>query len=129
MSDVSALMDKLKSTVSYKQFDAPRSADTQSWPVLEKMAKAQNALSHFEAAPTIAPAVEAMAEAAPKSAPATTKRVEGSLFDRLQAQGRARGEGEAPKAARFGRYADPKVVEEAPQALSEIFDRIGRKVR
>ncbi|HJV42712.1 hypothetical protein [Caulobacter sp.] len=127
-------MNKLKSTVSYKQFDAPRSADAQSWPVLERMAKAQNALSHFEPTPTIAPSVETVSEAAPTLASATTARVEGarvegSLFDRLHAQGRAQGEGEAPRSARFSRYAETKIVEEAPQALSEIFDRIARKVR
>lgn len=124
MSDVSALMDKLKSTIAYQQFDAPRSAEAQAWPVLEKMAQAKNALSHLEAAPPPAPTPT------PTLAPET--RTDGSLFDRLQAEGRTHGAtagDEAPKGARFSRYANAKDAGEAPQALSEIFERIGRKVR
>jgi hypothetical protein len=136
VSDVSALMDKLKATVSYKQFDAPRAGD-QAWPILEKMARAKSALSQPEPQ-KIAPA--ARAEAAPMAAPiaapaaaptAPTARVadvlvseapaEGSLFSRLQADA-------APaKSAAFGRYGAAKAAEDAPQALSEIFERIGRK--
>lgn len=126
MSDVNALMDKLKSSVSYKQFDAPRATDAHAWPVLEKIAKAQTALSHFEPKQTMAPAPEAVEQVQPAVAPTVTAaRVEGSLFDRLQA--------EATKAPRFGRYADAKPAEPQaqpqaqPQALSEIFDRIGRR--
>lgn len=120
MSDVSALMDKLKSTIAYQQFDAPRSAEAQAWPVLEKMAQAKNALSHLESAPPPAPT------------PTPEARTDGSLFDRLQAEGRTHGAtagDEAPKGARFSRYANAKDAGEAPQALSEIFERIGRKVR
>lgn len=126
MSDVSALMDKLKSTIAYQQFDAPRSAEAQAWPVLEKMAQAKNALSHLESAPPPAPAP------APAPTPTPEARTDGSLFDRLQAEGRTHGAtagDEAPKGARFSRYANAKDAGEAPQALSEIFERIGRKVR
>ena len=146
MSDVSALMDKLKSTVNYKQFDAPRASD-QAWPVLERMARAQSALSHPEApvapiaqapvaAAPIAPApvapapVEVAPVAASPAAPAVAAEppANGSLFDRLQVDGRARGgEAELPKGAAFSRYGAAKAVETAPQALSEIFERIGRK--
>jgi len=123
VSDVNALMDKLKSSVSYKQFDAPRSTDAHTWPVLEKIAKAQTALSRFEPEQTIAPAPEAVVETTqPAAAPAVAAtQVEGSLFDRLQA--------EATRTTRFGRYADARAVETQaqPQALSEIFDRIGRR--
>lgn len=143
MSDVSALMDKLKSTISYKQFDAPRS-DARTWPVLEKMARAKNALTIPEAlgqspapAPVEAFAVEAapvevapVAVAAPAVPNPAPKTVESSLFDRLQAEGRSRiGGGEAHTGARFARYASDKTVDDAPQALSAIFERIGRKAR
>lgn len=137
MSDVSALMDKLKATVSYKQFDAPRAGD-QAWPILEKMARAKSALSQpapqmmaaaspAEAAPIAAP----VAPVAQVAAPAVVADVlvsqapaEGSLFQRLQADA-------APvKPTAFGRYgaAQPaQAAQDAPQALSEIFERIGRK--
>jgi hypothetical protein len=119
-------MDKLKATVSYKQFDAPRAGD-QAWPILEKMARAKNALSQPES-PRIAPTAR---EAAPMAAPAPATRVadvlvseapaEGSLFSRLQAD-------TAPaKSAAFGRYGAANAAEDAPQALSDIFERIGRK--
>lgn len=150
MSDVSALMDKLKSTVNYKQFDAPRASE-QAWPVLERMARAQSALSHpdMSAAASMtqapmAPApvaqapvapVEVAPVAPPPAAPpaaapgfAAEPTSNGSLFDRLQVDGRARGaEADLPKGAAFSRYGSAKTVEAAPQALSEIFERIGRK--
>jgi len=112
-------MDKLKSTISYQQFDAPRSSESYAWPVLEKMAQTKSALSHVEVAPE------------PEPAPTET-RLGGSLFERLQTEGRTSGAAagdEAPKSARFSRYASAKDVDPAPQALSEIFERIGRKVR
>lgn len=133
MSDVSALMDKLKSTVNYKQFDAPRASE-QAWPILEKMARAKSALSRPDlqvvpAAPAPAPAqAPAQTPVAPVAAPAVEAPVSGSLFDRLQIDGRARGaEADLPKSAAFSRYGATKAVEDAPQALSEIFERIGRK--
>lgn len=135
VSDVSALMDKLKSTVNYKQFDAPR-APEEAWPVLERMARAKNALSRPEVQ-TIAPAAPAASpmpqvQAAPVAPPTPALAVEtptsGSLFDRLQVDGRARaGDADLPKSAAFSRYGAAKTVEDAPQALSEIFERIGRK--
>ena len=126
-------MDKLKATVSYKQFDAPRAAD-QAWPILEKMARAKTALSQ-PAPQTIAPAAPAeaapVATAAAPVAPAVVADVlispapaEGSLFDRLQA------DTVPAKPAAFSRYgaAQPvQAAQDAPQALSEIFERIGRK--
>ncbi|WP_304272783.1 hypothetical protein [Caulobacter segnis] len=139
MSDVSALMDKLKTTVSYKQFDAPRASD-QTWPVLEKIARAQSALADPQSqslapeAQATAPATTAVAAgaaaepvtqavapapspaAAPNPAPAS-----GSLFARLQV------DAASPKAGAFGRYTVGKPAEDGPQALSEIFERIGRK--
>lgn len=139
MSDVSALMDKLKTTVSYKQFDAPRVSD-QSWPVLEKMARAKSALAGSDSqslipeAPAAAPATTAVA--APLPAEPATQAVapapgpvsapipvpaNGSLFARLQV------DVTSPKAGAFSRYAVGKPVQEGPQALSEIFERIGRK--
>lgn len=137
MSDVSALMDKLKSTVSYKQFDAPRSTD-QAWPVLEKLARAQNALTdpdpksssaetpvtHPVIAPVAAPAgaavtVEAAAEPAPPAS--NQSSTAGSLFARLQV------DAASPKAGAFSRYTVAKPLQEGPQVLSEIFERIGRK--
>jgi len=137
VSDVSALMDKLKSTISYKQFDAPRS-DAHTWPVLEKMARAQNALTAPVATPIPAPveappvAVAAPIAAAPIVAASAPQAAESSLFDRLHAEGRPRievGEVEAHTGARFARYATAKAVDDAPQALSAIFERIGRKAR
>lgn len=134
MSDVSALMDKLKSTISYKQFDAPRS-DAHTWPVIEKMARAQSALTTpetpapVEAAPVV---LAAPIAAAPIAATPAPQAPESSLFDRLHAEGRPRievGEVEAHTGARFARYASPKAVDDAPQALSAIFERIGRKAR
>ncbi|PHY18314.1 hypothetical protein CSW59_16320 [Caulobacter sp. BP25] len=134
-------MDKLKATVSYKQFDAPPASE-QAWPVLEKMARAKSALSEpvsqvaaASAGDQIAPAAPVAAPvAAPASAPArmadvlvTEAPAEGSLFERLQADA-------APaKSAAFGRYGAAqtaraaKTAEAEPQALSEIFERIGRK--
>lgn len=145
MSDVSALMDKLKSTVNYRQFDAPRASE-QAWPVLEKMARAKSELSRPDASASasmapapMAPAPVAQAPAAPIEvapvAPPTAASgfaaeppTNGSLFDRLQVDGRARGaEADLPKGAAFSRYGSAKTVEAAPQALSEIFERIGRK--
>ncbi|UAL09295.1 hypothetical protein [Caulobacter segnis] len=121
-------MDKLKSTISYKQFDAPRS-DGQTWPVLEKMARAQSALAATETPlPVAAPPVATPSVAA---AP-TPQAAESSLFDRLHAEGRPRievGEVEAHTGARFARYASAKTADDAPQALSAIFERIGRKAR
>lgn len=143
MSDVNALMDKLKATVSYKQFDAPRGAE-QAWPVLEKMARAKSALSQpdsqmmapaarVEAAPA-APVAAAPVVADPAPAAVTVSATvraadvlgseasaEGSLFERLQA------DATPAKSAAFGRYGAAKAVESEPQALSEIFERIGRK--
>lgn len=145
MSDVSALMDKLKSTVNYRQFDAPRASE-QAWPVLEKMARAKSELSRPDtsASASMAPAPMAPApvaqapvapiEVAPVAPPtaasgfAAEPPTNGSLFDRLQVDGRARGaEADLPKGAAFSRYGSAKTVEAAPQALSEIFERIGRK--
>ncbi len=145
MSDVSALMDKLKSTVNYRQFDAPRASE-QAWPVLEKMARAKSELSRPDTSASasmapapMAPAPVAQAPAAPIEvapvAPPTAASgfaaeppTNGSLFDRLQVDGRARGaEADLPKGAAFSRYGSAKTVEAAPQALSEIFERIGRK--
>ena len=139
MSDVSALMDKLKSTVNYRQFDAPRASD-QAWPVLERMARAQSALSRPDTAaapmapPAVAQAPIAQAPVAPapvapvEVAPVAEPPANGSLFDRLQVDGRARAaEAELPKGAAFSRYGAAKAVEPAPQDLSEIFERIGRK--
>lgn len=145
MSDVSALMDKLKSTVNYRQFDAPRASE-QAWPVLEKMARAKSELSRPDtsASASMAPAPMAPApvaqapvapiEVAPVAPPtaasgfAAQPPTNGSLFDRLQVDGRARGaEADLPKGAAFSRYGSAKTVEAAPQALSEIFERIGRK--
>ncbi|AVQ03540.1 hypothetical protein B7G68_17830 [Caulobacter segnis] len=122
-------MDKLKATVSYKQFDAPRAGD-QAWPILEKMAQAKSALSRA-VSPVAAPVapIEAAPAAPPAASPAarvadvlvSEAPAEGSLFSRLQAD-------TAPaKAAAFSRYGAAKPVEDAPQALSEIFERIGRK--
>lgn len=146
MSDVSALMDKLKSTVNYKQFDAPRGSE-QAWPVLERMARAKSALSRpdlqvvtpaasvvtpavsVEAAP-VAPAAPVQPVAPPAAAPvfAAEPTPNGSLFDRLQVDGRAQGGDAAlPRSAAFSRYGVDKAAEPAPQALSEIFERIGRK--
>ncbi|USQ94555.1 hypothetical protein [Caulobacter sp. RL271] len=124
-------MDKLKSTISYKQFDAPRPADAHTWPVIEKMARAKSAIASGEKAtpvalaPIVAPVVAPPEAAAPRIA-------ESSLFDRLHAEGRPRietGEVEAHTSARFSRYATAKTVDDAPQALSAIFERIGRKAR
>jgi hypothetical protein len=145
VSDVSALMDKLKSTVNYRQFDAPRASE-QAWPVLEKMARAKSELSRPDTSASasmapapMAPAPVAQAPAAPIEvapvAPPTAASgfaaeppTNGSLFDRLQVDGRARGaEADLPKGAAFSRYGSAKTVEAAPQALSEIFERIGRK--
>jgi len=145
VSDVSALMDKLKSTVNYRQFDAPRASE-QAWPVLEKMARAKSELSRPDtsASASMAPAPMAPApvaqapvapiEVAPVAPPtaasgfAAEPPTNGSLFDRLQVDGRARGaEADLPKGAAFSRYGSAKTVEAAPQALSEIFERIGRK--
>lgn len=136
MSDVSALMDKLKSTVNYKQFDAPRASE-QAWPILEKMARAKSALSRpdLQVVPAAAPApVQAPVQthAAPVAevmpAPAAEASASGSLFDRLQADGRPRGaDADVPKGAAFSRYGATKAVDDAPQSLSEIFERIGRK--
>jgi hypothetical protein len=122
-------MDKLKSTISYKQFDAPRS-EAHAWPVLEKMARAQNALT----APQASVPVEAapVAIAAPAAEAPTPQAAASSLFDRLHAEGRPRvevGEVEAHTGARFARYGNAKAVDDAPQALSAIFERIGRKAR
>ncbi|MDR6624062.1 hypothetical protein [Caulobacter segnis] len=161
MSDVSALMDKLKATVSYKQFDAPRAGDL-AWPVLEKMARAKSALSQptsqvmaapapvplapaplapvtpppVTAAPVAAPTgwiapANAPLAAAPAAPPVATPvatdilvsqaPAEGSLFERLQA------DATPTKAAAFSRYGAAQPAQDAPQALSEIFERIGRK--
>ncbi|MEW6388985.1 MAG: hypothetical protein AB1542_00850 [Pseudomonadota bacterium] len=138
-------MDKLKSTVNYRQFDAPRASE-QAWPVLEKMARAKSELSRPDTSASasmapapMAPAPVAQAPAAPIEvapvAPPTAASgfaaeppTNGSLFDRLQVDGRARGaEADLPKGAAFSRYGSAKTVEAAPQALSEIFERIGRK--
>ncbi len=138
MSDVSALMDKLKATVSYKQFDAPRASD-EAWPILEKMARAKNALSQpapqriapaapVEAAPVAAQVAAPAAPVAPAKVSAVVADVlvsetpaEGSLFQRLQAD-------TAPaKPAAFSRYGAAQPAQDAPQALSDIFERIGRK--
>jgi hypothetical protein len=138
-------MDKLKSTVNYRQFDAPRASE-QAWPVLEKMARAKSELSRPDtsASASMAPAPMAPApvaqapvapiEVAPVAPPtaasgfAAQPPTNGSLFDRLQVDGRARGaEADLPKGAAFSRYGSAKTVEAAPQALSEIFERIGRK--
>jgi hypothetical protein len=126
-------MDKLKSTISYKQFDAPRS-DGQTWPVLEKMARAQSALAATETPlPVAAPPVATPSVATPSVAAAPAPQAaESSLFDRLHAEGRPRievGEVEAHTGARFARYASAKTADDAPQALSAIFERIGRKAR
>lgn len=145
MNDVSALMDKLKSTISYKQFDAPPSADAYAWPVLEKMARVQSALpsvgaaSEVSAVPshTVSAAPAQTVVAAPVQAPVQTvvaapaQAAGVSLFDRLQADGRSQKEGGEPAAGggRFSRYAAAPTVDDAPQALSDIFERIGRKVR
>lgn len=132
MSDVSALIDKLKTSVSYKQFDAPRSSD-RAWPVLEKMAQAKNSLTPFETPRAAGPIVTVEIDEAPSApAAATTLTAEpqaaGSLFDRLQAEGRSRGPQVQPaNSARFSRYGATKAVNDAPEALSEIFERIGRK--
>ncbi len=147
MSDVSALMDKLKSTVNYKQFDAPRASE-QAWPVLERMARAKSELSRLDMpapasmaqapvtpAPVVqAPVAQAPVEMAPAAPPAAAPGfaaeppTSGSLFDRLQVDGRTRGaEADLPKGAAFSRYGSANTVEAAPQALSEIFERIGRK--
>jgi hypothetical protein len=138
-------MDKLKSTVNYRQFDAPRASE-QAWPVLEKMARAKSELSRPDTSASasmapapMAPAPVAQAPAAPIEvapvAPPTAASgfaaeppTNGSLFDRLQVDGRARGaEADLPKGTAFSRYGSAKTVEAAPQALSEIFERIGRK--
>jgi hypothetical protein len=131
-------MDKLKATVSYKQFDAPRAGD-QAWPILEKMARAKSALSQPTAPMMAAPApmAPALVTAAPVTAPTggvapaaapmapdvlvSQAPAEGSLFQRLQAD-----TGPA-KAAAFSRYGAAQPAQDAPQALSEIFERIGRK--
>ncbi|MCK5909758.1 MAG: hypothetical protein KAG62_07385 [Caulobacter sp.] len=135
----------MKSTVNYRQFDAPRASE-QAWPVLEKMARAKSELSRPDTSASasmapapMAPAPVAQAPAAPIEvapvAPPTAASgfaaeppTNGSLFDRLQVDGRARGaEADLPKGAAFSRYGSAKTVEAAPQALSEIFERIGRK--
>ena len=136
MSDVNALMDKLKSTVAYKQFDSPRAVD-QAWPVLEKMALAQSSLSQpvrqSQPVHQVMASAPRMEAAAPAYAPApaaairapdilvTEAPAEGSLFQRLHADA-------APsKSGAFSRYGAANVAEDAPQALSDIFERIGRK--
>jgi carboxylesterase type B len=131
VSDVSALMGKLKATVSYKQFDAPPASE-QAWPILEKMARAKSALAQPAPQVMAASVQDQIAPvtpvAAPASAPARTADVlvsvtasEGSLFERLQADA-------APaKSAAFSRYGAAEAAEAEPQALSEIFERIARK--
>jgi len=124
-------MDKLKSTVSYKQFDAPRAAE-HAWPILEKMARVKTALSQFEAPHSFTPAAPVEVSPAPVAAAAPTPPAEptpaGSLFDRLHAEGRACGaDAEPRKSASFGRYGAANATTDSPQALSEIFERIGRK--
>ncbi|WP_091734890.1 hypothetical protein [Phenylobacterium immobile] len=41
MSDVSALIGKLKANVAYRRFNAPSTESGQSWPVLDRIAHAQ----------------------------------------------------------------------------------------
>lgn len=97
------------------------------------MAPAPVAQAPIAEAP-VAPAAVAPIEVAPVAPPtaasgfAAEPPTNGSLFDRLQIDGRARGaEADLSKGAAFSRYGSAKPVEAAPQALSEIFERIGRK--
>lgn len=123
VSDVSALVEKLKSSIAYKQFDAPRAADAYAWPILEKMARVQDEAPRPHSQET-APVAQAVTPQEP---------VMRSLFDRLQAEAPVHRSQEASgacgEAGPFSRYAAPQGVEETPQALSEIFARIGQKAR
>ncbi len=88
MSDVSALIGKLKANVAYRRFAAPNAESGASWPVLERIAKAQRegdgqaetaseaSVPQVEAAP-LQPAAPVEAPPQPAHASPLLRRVQG----------------------------------------------------